>query len=257
MDINQTMKIYTYYEPLKNKNNNKHLFHKQEELLELWRESWSKAGFKPCVVNLKDAQKSPFFELLSDKMTYFFNQITGKTLSAYGLHCFLRWLAYSTVDKSDELVLVSDYDVFNNGSSKKDWNLNNSSLTFFDGTCPSIASGTAEYFKNLCQAFVGITKERLNYLIANADHYHDQEFFHFNFTQGHNKDYKSLCSKYNIDITNQHVQIYSGTDLATQAWHIPHSAARFKLKFLPEYKHLDCLDSIRVAAAKKILSQKP
>lgn len=251
------MKILTYYEALNNKPGNVHAFNNQEELLNLWSESWSRAGFDPCIVSLKDAQNSPFFETLSEQMSDLCRQITGKTLSAYGLHCYLRWMAYSTVNDLNEFVLVSDYDVFNNGSSKNDWNLNDSSLTFLDGTCPSIASGTAKYFKNLCQSFVDITKERLNYLIANADHYHDQEFFHFNFTQGHNKDYKSLCSKYNIDITNQHVQIYSGTDLTTQAWHIPHSAARFKLKFLPEYKHLNCLDSIRVAAAKKILSQKP
>lgn len=248
------MKIYTYYEPLNNKSGNIHVFNRQEELLTLWRESWSKAGFEPCVVNLKDAQKSPLFETLSNKMTYFFNQITGKTLSAYGLHCFLRWLAYSTIDNSDELILVSDYDVFNNASNKNDWNVNDSGLTFFQGWCPSIASGTPRYFEVLCKSFYEITEERLSFLIENASHYHDQEFFKFNFTQDHNKDYKLLCLKYNIDITNQHVQTYYGTDLATKAWHVNHEAARFKLKFLPEYEHLDCVDSIRVAAAKKILS---
>lgn len=250
------MKIYTYYEPLNNKSRNIHTFNRQEELLTLWRESWSKAGFEPCVVSLKDAQKSPFFETLSNKMTYFFNKITGKTLSAYGLHCFLRWLAYSTIDNLDELILVSDYDVFNNGSKQNDWNFNDCDLTLFQGTCPSIASGTPRYFEALSKSFIDITKERLNYLIENASHYHDQEFFVFNFTQDHNKDYKSLCLKCNIDITNQHVQTYYGADLATKAWHIPHSVAKFKLKLLPEYEHLDCVDSIRVAAAKKILAQK-
>jgi len=248
------MKIYTYYEPLNNKPGNIHTFNHQEELLNLWRESWNKAGFEPCVVSLKDAQKSPLFETLSDKMTYFFNQITGKTLSAYGLHCFLRWLAYSTIGNSDELILVSDYDVFNNGSKQNDWNFNYSYLTLFQGCCPSIASGAPRHFEALCKAFDEITEERLSFLIENASHYHDQDFFRFNFTQDHNKDYKSLCLKYNIDITNQHVQTYRGTDLPTKAWHIPHSAARFNLKLLPEYEHLDCADSIRVAAAKKILS---
>lgn len=247
------MKIYTYYEPLNDLINNKHEFHDQETLLELWKQSWQQAGFEPCIVNLKDAQNSPLFETLSDKMTYFFNRITGKTLSSYGLHCFLRWLAYSTIDNSDELFLVSDYDVINNNSNVEDWKFNKGNLTFLQGCCPCLASGSSRHFEVLCKGFLEVTEDRLSFLIKNANHYHDQEFLVFNFNSNHNKHHKQLCSKYNMKIDRDYAPTYKGGDSQVKAFHIPHSAAR-QLKTLVEYNHLDNLDSVRIEAAKKILS---
>ena len=43
------MKIYTYYEEIN--------FPQQKEMLELWRESWSKMGFETIVLGEEDAKK--------------------------------------------------------------------------------------------------------------------------------------------------------------------------------------------------------
>ena len=104
------MKIYTYYEEIN--------FPQQKEMLELWRESWSKMGFETIVLGEEDAKKSPDYDLFVRKMQFIFNEITGQELSSYGLSCFVRWLAYSTVENKQEKFLVSDYDVINSGGWK-------------------------------------------------------------------------------------------------------------------------------------------
>ena len=54
------MKIYTYYEDIN--------FNKQNELLELWKLSWSRHGYEPIVLNLEDAKKHSYFETLDTEI---------------------------------------------------------------------------------------------------------------------------------------------------------------------------------------------
>ena len=57
------MKIYTYYQGVN--------FAEQNELINLWKISWSRHGYDPIVLNLKDAKKHPYFETLNREIVLF------------------------------------------------------------------------------------------------------------------------------------------------------------------------------------------
>ena len=58
------MKIYTYYQNLNDQY--------QDELIELWKISWSRQGYDPIVLNLEDAKKHSYFETLNTEMRKIF-----------------------------------------------------------------------------------------------------------------------------------------------------------------------------------------
>jgi hypothetical protein len=161
------MKIYTYYQDIN--------FSAQQELINLWKISWSRQGYEPIVLNLQDAKKHSYFETLNSEMSRISNKITNKEINGYGMSCWFRWLAYAT--QADEKFYVSDYDAINVNFPITE---PSDQLHLMDGECPFLASGKPMQFENLCKAFVNISNERIDILKQQADHYHDQEFFEFN-----------------------------------------------------------------------------
>lgn len=242
------MKIYTYYEDIN--------FNKQNELLELWKFSWEKEGFEVGVLGLEDAKKSKDYDVFCERMRSIFKIITGKELSSYGLSCFVRWLAYSTIEDKDSRFLVSDYDVINSGKWKT-WHPITNKLHFYDVDCPCLASGNVHEFSQLCDAFFDVTMHRLAILQAKANHYHDQEFFMYNFMLKHHPNAEQLWIKYNMFFSRRRCEDVApfGTDCddKVRAFHVSHhNAYQIKSKNPEKYQNLST-DEIRLKIMKDIL----
>ena len=182
------MKICTYYQDIN--------FNKQNELIDLWKISWSNHGYEPIVLNLEDAKRHPYFDTLNSEMRRIFKEITGRAISDYGMSCWFRWLAYAT--QPNEKFYVSDYDAINVNFSITE---PNDKLHLMDNDCPFLASGAPTQFENLCKAFVEASNQRIKILKQQANHYHDQEFFQFNFLPHTNDSAEYLRNRHNILMT--------------------------------------------------------
>ena len=186
------MKIYTYYQNINHDS--------QLELIDLWKISWSNHGYEPIVLNLQDAKRHSYFDTLNTEMRRIFKEITGKKIGDYGMSCWFRWLAYAT--QADEKFYVSDYDAINVNFPITE---PSNKLHLMDNSCPFLASGTPKQFENLCKAFVEVSNQRIDILKQQADHYHDQEFFQYNFMPQQNDSYEQLRNEHDILMTmNRH-----------------------------------------------------
>jgi len=182
------MKIYTYYQNLNDQC--------QDELIELWKISWSRQGYDPIVLNLEDAKKHSYFETLNTEMRKIFKELTNTEIGDYGMSCWFRWLAYAT--QADEKFYVSDYDAINVNFPITE---PNDKLHLMDDACPFFASGTPTQFENLCKAFVEVSNQRNEILKQQVNHYHDQNFFVHNFDPTNNDSAEELRNKYEILMT--------------------------------------------------------
>lgn len=164
------MKIYTYYEDIG--------FVNQLELIELWKESWSKNGYDAIVLGKKDVETHSFYDNFCAVIKNIHKSIIGTEISAYGLSCFVRWLAYSNL-KLHKRFYVSDYDIINKNYPVI-YPIDR--LHLMDGLCPCIASGNSDDFTKLCHMFINITLNNLEKvkIRTTGPHYHDQEFFVYN-----------------------------------------------------------------------------
>jgi hypothetical protein len=186
------MKIYTYYQNINHSS--------QNELIDLWKISWSRQGYEPIVLNLQDAKRHSYFETLNTEMRRIFKEITNNEIADYGMSCWFRWLAYAT--QTDEKFYVSDYDAINVNFPITE---PSNQLHLMDNACPFLASGTPKQFENLCKAFVEVSNERIDILKQQANHYHDQEFFQYNFMPQNNEFVEDLRNEHDILMTrNRH-----------------------------------------------------
>jgi len=209
------MKIYTYYQNMNHSDQNDAI---QNELIDLWKISWSRHGYEPIVLNLEDAKKHSYFETLNTEMRRIFKEITNNEISDYGMSCWFRWLAYAT--QTEEKFYVSDYDAINVNFPITE---PNDKLHFMDSACPFLASGTPKQFENLCKAFVEVSNERLEILKNQANHYHDQNFFMHNFMSGNNESAEELKDKHNILMTHDRTK-FGGSDINENSlvYHVSH-----------------------------------
>lgn len=204
------MKIYTYHQDISHSS--------QNELIDLWKISWSRQGYEPIVLNLQDAKKHSYFETLNTEMRRIFKEIINNEISEYGMSCWFRWLAYAT--QSDEKFYVSDYDAINVNFPITE---PNDKLHLMDDFVPFFASGTPNQFENLCKAFVEVSNKRIEILKEKANHYHDQEFFQYNFMPDHNDSYEKLRNQYDIVMTRDRSK-FGGVDidLDLSVYHVSH-----------------------------------
>jgi len=218
------MKIYTYYQEIAHE--------KQHELIDLWKTSWSRQGYEPIILNLEDAKKHPYFEAFNLEIRRISKEIIGKDINNYGMSCWFRWLAYATVNDSNEKFYVSDYDAININFPITE---PNDKLNLLCGNCPFIASGTSKQFENLCKAFITVSNERLGELKAKAHKmkwYHDQEFFFYN---------DAICrsKKYDILITRDTTKFSCRRDIIPLVYHASHSSVSRLLKHNLNYDKTD------------------
>lgn len=198
------MKIYTYYQDIKHR--------EQNELIDLWKISWSRQGYEPIVLNLEDAKKHSYFENLNVEMRRLSEEIAGKHITDYGMSCWFRWLAYAT--QTEDTFYVSDYDAVNINFPVTE---PSDMLHLMDSACPFLASGTPIQFENLCKTFVEVSNERLEILKQQAKQYqdswyHDQEFFQYNFMPQYNASAEELRNQHGILMTRDRYVLGGGMD---------------------------------------------
>lgn len=260
------MKIYTYYQTL-----NDNYFQTDPKLIELWKISWSRQGYEPIVLNLEDAKKHPYFETLNSEMRRIFKEITNKEIEEYGMSCWFRWLAYAT--QTEEKFYVSDYDAINVNFPIKE---PDDKLHLMDLDCPFFASGTPKQFEKLCKAFVEVSNERIDILKQQANHYHDQEFFRYNFNnfKKFNPDSDRYIREHDLLLTRDRRFIGNPFDPVTkkkafdrptkkdgeevdntQVFHISHSNCKWVLEKYPELRKEYSIPSIRLYMVKQLLGK--
>jgi len=196
------MKIYTYYQKIEP--NETRTFTGQEDLIDLWKTSWSRQGYEPIVLSLEDAKKHSYFDTLNSEIRSIFKEITNREINDYGMSCWFRWLAYAT--QENEKFYVSDYDAINVNFSITE---PSDKLHLMDGHCPCFASGNPLQFENLCKSFINISNERIDILKQQADHYHDQNFFLLNINSHFNDSAKDLMNQLNILISQDRQTLVS------------------------------------------------
>jgi hypothetical protein len=172
MTTSSKLKVYTYYEKIN--------IAFENSWLSLWQRSWEDKGFEAIVLTKEDVEHHPYYSEFVSSLQILHMQITGKPLAAYGLACWLRWLAYS--GEAHEKFYVCDYDVINHRFETLE---PSEELRLLDDDCPCIVSGTPSQFYELCKNFVSLTTKHLEdfkklYKELQFVHFHDQEFFTIN-----------------------------------------------------------------------------
>jgi hypothetical protein len=241
------MKIYTYYEDIK--------FKQQEKMLELWKTSWKNAGFEPKILSKEDAKKSSFYEEFVEKMKDIHLRVMKKEISDYGLSCYVRWLAYST--QPSEYFYVADYDCINNGLEPLSIT---DKLHLMDDACPCFVSGKPDQFNNLCHLFIDISLERIEEIVStnNCVCYHDQNFFITNMTS-HNKNKQALLEANNIILTRDRKNDVGPFELnkknTVKVLHISHQNANNIKTTIKDFEEKS-VDEIRIFLMDKIINEK-
>lgn len=235
------MKIYTYYDNIN--------FHRQEELLNIWKASWETSGFEANILTAEDAKQSPLYEEFLFKLQLIHTHITGRKMSDYGIACYLRWLAYS-IQETNEPFFAADYDVISKGFKPSDVNLDKDKLSFLDRYCPCLAYGSKNHFLNFCQDICSITLQNIHNVKDEFQkykfvHYHDQEFLALN--------HQRLSNEYKIYPAREFIKLYAfDPESDNKLFHFAHrSVYEFKEKF-PEYKDVHS-DELRIKIIKDAL----
>lgn len=133
-------------------------------LMNLWRDSWSKIGFEPVVLNEYYARGHAFFADY-DKVI---SALPSVNPPGYDRACFLRWLAMANAPLVDtrELFLMSDYDVMGYhpepflfyGTRIAKAKPPATKLVFFEKYCPSLVLGHRATFAAQAQRFYDFGK---------------------------------------------------------------------------------------------------
>lgn len=127
----------------------------QLALLDVWKRSWEKAGWKATVLTEADAKTHPRFD--------FFNEHFRTKPSEYGVDyttaCFMRWLAtshFSFGAANGGPVMLTDYDVINYGLEPWDFDITKMEIYCDDPPagvfCGAIA-GTGQNFLDMAEIF--------------------------------------------------------------------------------------------------------
>ena len=210
--------IYTYYDEIGVKH--------QEELLSLWKKSWEQKGFNSKILTKTHALRSDYYNTFIKDLQSLYESITNSKIKRYGLACYERWIAYSTVN-DDSYFFVSDFDVLN-----LNFTLELSSSYFFDKIsflnhyCPCFVSGTSDQFLLFCKEFINfLTKNALElanaFKAAQLNTFHDQDYLWLVHKLQHNfnkiKDMQFLCTPLDCNIlVKTPVELYTPTSVVNK-----------------------------------------
>lgn len=131
------MKVYTFYENIDfiNKNSN------QEELINLWKESWINNGWDPIVLTIDDV-------LMTDEEHNLISKIPTVNNIDYEIACYIRWRAMYRVGGG----WMSDYDVVNNGFTPNDAK-KYESMSILQGHVPCLVYGSSNNYNDIFNIF--------------------------------------------------------------------------------------------------------
>jgi hypothetical protein len=93
--------IHTFYTRIAGKKETGMTDDADQELLNAWKDEWTRHGWEPRVIGIETAQQHPDYGRLNAILE-------GLTMKTYDRYCFLRWLAMSVVSGG----WMSDYDTF-------------------------------------------------------------------------------------------------------------------------------------------------
>jgi len=130
-------KMHTFFTPVSNS--------PDTALLEVWKKSWSDAGWEPVVLTLEDARRHPDYKRFIEAF-----ESAEYKLKDYDRMCFLRWLAMAMSGGG----WMSDYDTLPLYSKPKiDGNNlpNEGRFTCYSRHVPNIVSGSEEEWHRMSQ----------------------------------------------------------------------------------------------------------
>lgn len=150
-------KIFTFYAQLEDGETITRMTKdKDEELLSLWEQAWSEAGWDAQVIGMKEAKKHPLFKSLMGK-------ILDLELDEYSALCLVRWIAMAAEGGG----WMTDYDTFPLNDFRMDGHKHflpaGGLLTVWNEYTPSLVSGTGhEYIRLLNRMIEAIVDRKLD-----------------------------------------------------------------------------------------------
>ena len=126
------MNTISYFQSIPNSD-----FSKQsEELIEVYKQSWSKHGWNPIVLNEEHSKRNELFHKLDlDNPDANFYKTIHPTMWKYHRSCYCRLLAYCQYVREHGATLYSDYDVMNYGFTPSILNFAKENSYFFTDEC--------------------------------------------------------------------------------------------------------------------------
>ena len=149
--------IYTFFEGRDGIHSGRY-YREQQELLKIWMEVWSDAGWEPKVLTLEDAKKHPDYEKYSNKILH--DQPNGNLrANSFDFMCFMRWLAMAAHGKGG---WMSDYDTLPMGIKASHDLPHSGKFTCYDGHVPSLMSGLPEEWSRVGNLLLDIAVSQVN-----------------------------------------------------------------------------------------------
>jgi len=117
-----------------------------DDLIDVWKEEWQRAGFHTQILSLKDSRKHPNFKKVEEVMNEMFEE---RSTDAMG---FYRWLAMATSGGG----WMSEIDTLpTNFPLDEGFNLpNGGNLTTYEVHVPSLISGTADEWSRVAMLLI-------------------------------------------------------------------------------------------------------
>lgn len=118
----------------------------EDELLQIWKSEWKRAGFETKILTMKDTRSHKYFTA----MEKIIKPILGER---YNGLCFYRWLAMATVAEGG---WMSDYDVMPTNFPIQDGFIlpNGGKLSTQDGFVPALVSGSQDEWLRVTKLLV-------------------------------------------------------------------------------------------------------
>ena len=157
--------IYTFYAPIlrfgKTSSREAKIALTDQQLLKVWKSSWSDAGFHPVVLALHHAQQHPYYQQYVDTLSSVTLLGAGGRNQEYNEYCFLRYIAMVTVGGG----LLCDYDVMPLIGNQPMQPIDDENrFTVFQrtlnkaGAVPSLASGKASEWDRMAMLILQIAQ---------------------------------------------------------------------------------------------------
>lgn len=83
------------------------------DLLQLWKDSWSQAGWEPVVVGPAEADRSPLITEVRRHRNFFVG--SSGNPADYQVACIERWCAASVFEPTTDPIFMADWDMINYG----------------------------------------------------------------------------------------------------------------------------------------------
>ncbi|KAJ8036883.1 hypothetical protein HOLleu_17540 [Holothuria leucospilota] len=138
--------IYTYFQ--KDPNTKPESAKINDEILSVWRNVWSSAGWRPHILTEEDAKRHPHYEELRQK----FWELPTINTKEYELACFMRYVAMAAVGGG----WMSDYDVIPYRLPACIEPLNDGAYTVYETVVPSLVSGSSPEFTRVANLMANI-----------------------------------------------------------------------------------------------------